>query len=109
MRDVRYGPEADMTNMLTRRPPTADSPRSFEANDHRLIRRQRLHADVAEAGLVHPADTVHAGEIESSRTHQQHVQTHEQASCIEPPFVVDQALVHDERSGWRQRVICLLE
>jgi hypothetical protein len=47
---------------------------SFDAYHHRLLGRQRLDADVAEAGLAHPANAVRSGEVEATVACEQHLQ-----------------------------------
>jgi hypothetical protein len=45
----------------------------FHSNDHRLISREGLDAHVVKVGLSHPADAIRAGEVETTRRHDEHV------------------------------------
>src|SRR6201996_6398149 len=64
-----------------------------------------LDASVAETGFVHPADAICAGVVESSGCFDEHVEAHEKAEGVLRAVVVDDALVDENCTACRDRVV----
>src|SRR5690606_30848822 len=80
-----------------------------ETDDHCLVRGERGYPRAAEAHLPHPADAVGRREVEPAGRHDQHVQAREQRPRLAPSLVVDQALVDDDSTAFRQCVVRLAQ
>ena len=68
-----------------------------------------LNTSFTETGFVHPSLAVRAGEIESTRRLNQHIEAHQEAERIFASFIVDQCFVDEQRSANRQRLIGLAQ
>ena len=80
---------------------------SFEADDHGMPINQGFGANSLKPGFLHPPGAVGTGEIETAVGRDQHIEARDQAGRVAAAGIIDQALVDDQRSARRKRLMRL--
>src|SRR5215469_5897127 len=81
--------------------------RLLDPHDHRVRPDQMLNSRLAESGFLHPRDTVCARVIEPAGRLDEHVKAHQKTEGIGAPFIVDEGIVGNECSAFREGLIRL--
>src|SRR5262249_7892527 len=85
------------------------SPPGLESDDRALQAIERLNPHRIESAVAHPAHALARGVFESAGSLDEHIETRKQGFCLVAARVIDEGVVDDQGTCWRQRAVRLLQ